>query len=380
MSCTQHAEGLMLRATWGLGLALGALAACGLPDAYECQSSLECVQPGSAPGTCEAIGYCSFPDNGCASGQRFGDFAGGFGGKCVSPDGATVSEPLETDGDTETDGGGTSAASGLGESGEGSDSGVSTAATFTSAGPTSATMTTTASTATATDGSGEETGMDTDDSASDTTDDPLDADLVLWIDFDDGAVDLSEYAHEVVCGGGCPGEVSGQFGSAGTFSSGSHLQIPAHPGFDLSGSFTLTMWARVDGAPSFGRGTLFSQVYPGEMSYDVSVQDLDGDTTYDFVAAAEGSGSGSLDRFVVGQWRFVAIRVTPGMHQVFLDGTQIVNGATMQISAQDTPLFIGGIEGALHFGFNGAIDDVRLYKRVLDDGELMTVQSGAPLE
>jgi cysteine-rich repeat protein len=63
----------------GIGLAL----ACGRGDAFACSSDAQCVQ-GSQIGTCEATGYCSFPDGTCDSGHRYGDLAGeGLAGTCV---------------------------------------------------------------------------------------------------------------------------------------------------------------------------------------------------------------------------------------------------------------------------------------------------------
>jgi len=38
---------------------------------------------GSRRGTCELAGYCSFPDDDCTSGRRYGDLAGSLSAKCV---------------------------------------------------------------------------------------------------------------------------------------------------------------------------------------------------------------------------------------------------------------------------------------------------------
>lgn len=62
------------------------------PSVYLCQDDANCPS-----GQCETSGFCSFPDEACDSGRRYGEFAGeGLGGKCV-----TESEP-ETDTDATT--------------------------------------------------------------------------------------------------------------------------------------------------------------------------------------------------------------------------------------------------------------------------------------
>ncbi len=71
-------------------LAALACAGCLRATEFHCIDSTQC-----AGGVCEAVGYCSFRDDGCASGQRFGDSAGTYAGQCVggSTDDAGVDAP-----------------------------------------------------------------------------------------------------------------------------------------------------------------------------------------------------------------------------------------------------------------------------------------------
>lgn len=65
-----------------VGLVVVALG-CGNHGSYVCSSSTQCVLE-SVNGTCEAQGYCSFPDTECPSGSRFESNAGdSLGGTCV---------------------------------------------------------------------------------------------------------------------------------------------------------------------------------------------------------------------------------------------------------------------------------------------------------
>lgn len=65
----------------GAGLGLGLAVSCNAQE-FNCQDDDDC----GGDGTCQASGYCSFPDAGCESGQRYGDLAGaGLAGECVNP-------------------------------------------------------------------------------------------------------------------------------------------------------------------------------------------------------------------------------------------------------------------------------------------------------
>ncbi len=50
---------------------------------FRCMTNDQC-NPG---GTCQPVGYCSFVDSACESGQRFGELAGPVAGQCVGEQG-----------------------------------------------------------------------------------------------------------------------------------------------------------------------------------------------------------------------------------------------------------------------------------------------------
>ncbi|MBK8265740.1 MAG: hypothetical protein IPK80_30985 [Nannocystis sp.] len=66
------------------------LGACAPTRAFPCSADEQCVD-GAARGLCEAEGYCSFPDDTCPSGRRFGAFANeGLASACVDGDSITT--------------------------------------------------------------------------------------------------------------------------------------------------------------------------------------------------------------------------------------------------------------------------------------------------
>lgn len=99
----------MMRAMRGVAAALGlvggawAASACG-SSVFACASDDQC-QAGAVAGQCQPSGYCSFPDDSCASGQRYGGSApDDVANACVVPDDAStgtgMGEPSTRGGET----------------------------------------------------------------------------------------------------------------------------------------------------------------------------------------------------------------------------------------------------------------------------------------
>lgn len=53
---------------------------------FRCEISADCDR-GGVLGTCQSVGYCSFPDPGCEGGQRFAELSGSLSSTCVATDG-----------------------------------------------------------------------------------------------------------------------------------------------------------------------------------------------------------------------------------------------------------------------------------------------------
>lgn len=74
----------LLRGSVAVGL--GAWMGCDA-DAFQCRDHADCDYDGEA-GVCQLSGYCSFSDETCDSGQRYGEFAGrSLGNACVGSEG-----------------------------------------------------------------------------------------------------------------------------------------------------------------------------------------------------------------------------------------------------------------------------------------------------
>jgi hypothetical protein len=346
-----------MRFAW-IAASLSILTGCGA-QAFQCQNDLDCVRGNRPAGTCEVVGYCSFPDSGCPSGQRYAEFSDAFGGMCVPADGS-----------------GMSGSSGATEGAESSDasSGIDTNGGSDSSMPATTLEPTTGVVTTGPDDTGSEsTGGDA------STGEVIDSDLVLWLDFESGDADKSPYNHAVSCESTCPSGTTGPFGSAALFDN-DYLEIASHPVLDFSGDFTFTVWMRVDGMNALLRANIVAQEYAqGSTSFDLSVQDLDSDALFDLVVASEGMGVGITDEIAVGSWIFLAIRMEPGQREVFLDGELVSSGPITVPTSQEAPVYVGGLP-VIGFPFEGAMDDLRIYRRLLTDDELAIVRDGEPLE
>lgn len=77
-------------------------AGCLSTSAFACTDDTQCIQDGIL-GTCEDIGFCSFPDPACSSDKRFGEHAGGgLGSQCVAPEDETGTDEDTDGGDADT--------------------------------------------------------------------------------------------------------------------------------------------------------------------------------------------------------------------------------------------------------------------------------------
>jgi hypothetical protein len=84
-----------MRAAWATAALALVAGGCLRSTAYTCETDGDCVFQGQ--GVCEDVGYCSFADDGCASGRRFGEGAGPYADQCVAVavDAAVADAPVD---------------------------------------------------------------------------------------------------------------------------------------------------------------------------------------------------------------------------------------------------------------------------------------------
>jgi hypothetical protein len=336
-------------------LVLGAIALGCSANAFPCEADADCA--GAATGACEASGWCSFPDDGCESGRRYGRWAGdGIGDQCV-PIGDTTSS---------TDAGADS----------------TTVATFTtsdSTGPLSATLPATASI-----DSGESTSpidpgstSTVDPTDSGTTGEPLDPDLVAWYRFDEGdfagmLLDEVGNHHGVCTDVGCPTAIPGPVGSAGEFDGIDDIvHIASDADLQVGDALTVALWVRIDAADGLFQ-SFVAKAYLAENAdtYEIG---LDGGGNVQFGLSTVVPPDPELQVVPeLGVWFHVAGTWDGAAMRMYVDGALVGELDVGPLAQDEHGVTIGGgVDFGLDENFlDGAIDDVRIYRRALLDDEI----------
>jgi hypothetical protein len=301
-------------------------------------------------GVCQPTGFCSFPDPSCESGQRYGAHAG-----------ERLAERCVVDG-------------------EGSSSGVtaahetSTSLSQDDSSTTHAVATDTTTTTTTTTATGTETEATTE------IEPPIDPDLVAWYRFDDlldGIVeDSSPNRLHGTCES-CPTSTPGAFGNAAAFDGVSQfIQLPSSSHFDLTEAFTITAWARLEDWPQSIRMLVCRPLGPenrNSWQLYASASTPATPRIHFYVADALDTYVGTgVEVSDPRAWLHVALIWDGSEATLYLDGEPGAQRSINEVAYDDHAPRIGA---DLDFGqdtnfFAGAIDDVRIYSRVLDAAEI----------
>lgn len=341
------------------------LAACRI-GAFHCEDVDDC----GSDGTCEASGFCSFPDGACPSGQRYGEHAGdGLAGACVDELG-TSSGPDTTQG---------SAVS--------STTSITTSSVDTGDDTATTTPVTATSTSAESSTAGDEVGPESsDDGSSSESGDPIDPDLVAWYRFENpdgiGADSGPNGLHGHCEDGQCPVQIEGVVGAAAQFDGiDDYIHVAdAAPFYTIDG-WTVALWMRFDLIDEGHLRMAISRQYGQSFgnTYEVYLHDWIGDGP---VLLYLGIASLSTDDRIeaelpvgVGEWMHVVGTWDGALGSLYLDG-QLVGELPMEVSMFDQhDLLIGADqnEGPATSFWPGAVDEVRIYDRALTADEVVTL-------
>lgn len=341
--------------------------ACG-DGAFGCQDSAQCGDGG----ICETVGYCSFADDDCPSGRRFGELAGDFAGMCVLPDDGTDTDPTATTGPTTGDTTGSPDSTGEPVTTTPlDDSGSSTGApAATETGSDSGSSTTAAGS----------TSDATSDTSSDSSSDGgvVDPDLLLWFTFEEAlTTDSSGYDRHATCNPDeCPLATAGLVGTAASFDGVDDLLTIAYEEALALDELTISVWVRrID--DTGGNESPFAKGYAdgSDNSYQLFYQPSSGDIVLNMNAGTSGAAGAPLDT----EWHHVAGTYDGTLLELWIDGALGESTDNVLPPAYDeTPVTIGGdLNGGVPaLLWSGAVDDVRLYSRVLTADEIGALADG----
>ncbi len=317
--------------------------------AFACEDDTQC----GATGQCELEGWCSFPDDGCPSGRRFGAHSGeGLGGECVPGRdtlGTETTDPSTSAGPSTT----------LDPTIDASSSAETTMAVL--------------------DESTTSTGAETlvTDPGSSSTGPSGDPSLLLWLDFDDAAspwADRSIDGHDVTCEArACPELDVGVVGNAARFD-GIDDDLWIGDALAMPGAFTLALWIAVDVLPVEDWQDVLTRAYLGTTQNSWGIGFPPDAEVVRFVVhdGAMQLAVGQAPWPEDGGWHHVAGTWDGTTAQFYFDGLLVSKLEVAAIAYDDHPVTLGAdfeFEELVNF-FGGTVDDVRIYARALTDEEL----------
>ncbi|MEM9457818.1 MAG: LamG domain-containing protein [Myxococcota bacterium] len=345
------------------------LAGCEVDDAFSCQSDAQCFTDGA--GLCQPTGYCSFPDEDCQSGQRYGELSGPFAKSCV-PLGAMASEPTgvasTSSGTPETSDDGPSPDSGSPpgggfESTGGPPSGGETSGGFD-------------------DGSSADTGYESSGGQP-----ALDPDLVLWLEFENdpgtAVIDSASMTEGECYLTGCPALGPGQFGSAAVFDGVDDVvEIPHGPHFQTPNGFTLSLWIWLDDVPTTHHGLLTKPLGAGNKnSWELFFYSGGNDPAplnFNMHVGGRPHPINFAPPHPTMEWIHVAATWDGNTSTLWVNGDEAGSTPVSGLDVDDHAVLVGADLEQEEFEafFPGRIDDVRIYQRAFDADEIAALYAG----
>lgn len=344
------------------------LAGCEVDDAFSCQSNAQCFADGA--GVCQPSGYCSFPDEDCDSGQRYGELSGPLAKICV---------PLEPMASEPTGSASTSGVPETSDDGPRPDSGSPLSGGFESTGGSLS--------------GGETIGLD-DGASADTGDESsggrpaLDPDLVLWLEFENDpgseVVDSASMTEGECYLTSCPALGPGRFGSAAVFDGVDDvIEIPHDPRFETPNGFTLSLWLWLDDVPTTHHGLLTKPFGAGNKNswelYFFSGNNNPAPLNFNMHVGGMPHAINAPPPHPTMEWIHVAATWDGNTSTFWVNGDEVGSKPVSGLDIDEHAVLVGADLEAEEFEayFPGRIDDVRIYQRAFDADEIVALYAGS---
>ncbi len=188
----------------------------------------------------------------------------------------------------------------------------------------------------------------------------------------DGIARGSQLIDDMLCN---PNSALGMISSAG------HVEFPDDDALDLEESFSLSFWIYLDNLPASELPIIYKgdPESPGTGSYWVSIYPGDEEAPSGTPWSFSFTGADGLVKtfrsewgFITGSWAYYTITFDGSMVLMYLASEPVLEmevSPSSTIQPNDQPLFIGNSNPD---GFNGKLDDVILYDRIVQVEELET--------
>lgn len=201
----------------------------------------------------------------------------------------------------------------------------------------------------------------------------VDQTLIAHWQFDDsptdGALDSTGHGHTGTCATACPTVVTGKVGMAYHFTAANQQVLTVPDSGAFRGNVTIAAWMYADSATG---AAIMSKPVSTLSDNSWQLERLDTD-----VISFSGGSVHYLDSpmtIATGAWHHVAGTWDGTTKRLYVDGVPVASVAATL--AYDThPVYLGADQnnGTTVLYWDGAIDDVRVYSRVLNDSEIATL-------
>lgn len=322
---------------------------------FACEDEDDCA--GVMGGVCESTGWCSFPDDTCDSGRRYGEWAGNeLAGACVDDVGTGTSSGA-SDGDATAT---TPTASDPTLSSTDPDTTLTGADTTMSIDPDTTTIDPTTP--------GEE---------SSTTGSTLDPDLVAWYRFEEaefsGGVIDELGMHDGTCALDlCPQSIPGVVGSAAQFDGIDDIvHVPAGA-LPIDDGLTVALWMRldsIDGTFQTVVAKAYLELIADSFEFGINVS---GVIRWGHATVDGGEPNTSAEPPPVGEWIHLAGTFDADASRLYVNGVLAdeVAGGVLAQDEHDLTMGAGFDNEADANWLEGALDEVRIYRRALAEDEI----------
>jgi len=206
-------------------------------------------------------------------------------------------------------------------------------------------------------------------------------DLIGHWKFDTDGSDFSGFGRHAIVFGGAK-IVQGRIGEGALkVGQGQFAEVPHHPDFDLKGQFTISSWVRLDEgvtqdkwAPIATKAIGSWRLHIGPESNQVALHL----NTNVGRLTAQSKAKALSD----GKWYHLASSFDGKNLILYVDGRKVgehLNDHALDVNTHDQSVRFGGNVSNENFKFRGVIDDVRIYRKALDESDIKRLASGAGL-
>ncbi len=204
----------------------------------------------------------------------------------------------------------------------------------------------------------------------------LDAGLVAYYPFNGDAADQSGNGHDGTVLGGLTYETNGIVGGAAVFNgSNAKIQVPHADDLNLDGPFSIACWVKSDGtSPASGLLAKIQSSSPRNgyiLAANLTAISADIKMNINKNWPAVKGTAASTNSVLDSNWHHITATYDEENLTLYLDGQMEAQTAyTNGLTVNTLPLYIGWDPYGSDRYFNGQMDEVRIYNRVLSESEI----------